>query len=147
MQATYVKRTRKFFNFSQALLEMKDNDHVSVRKANWTILFQEIKNFGVSLDPDKQQKLIDGNDKQVKALIDRLFEIDSIPASKSTRSEQVTDSRLSIAVGEVSKNKSSVTRQSEMNSIQRSVVNSREEAKIPLHLSPSVKEVSLNTRL
>jgi hypothetical protein len=110
MQATYVKRTRKFFNFSQALLEMKDNDHVSVRKANWTILFQEIKNFGVSLDPDRQQKLIDGNDKQVKALIDKLFEIDSIPASKSTRSEQVTDSRLSIAVGEVSKNKSRVTR-------------------------------------
>lgn len=147
MQATYVKRTRKFFNFSQALLEMKDNDHVSVRKANWTILFQEIKNFGVSLDPDRQQKLIDGNDKQVKALIDRLFEIDSIPATKSTRSEQVTDSRLSIAVGEVTKNKSSVTRQREKNSIQRSVVNLREEAKKPLHLSRSVKEVSLNTRL
>jgi hypothetical protein len=38
MQSTYIKRTKKFFNFSQSLLEMKDNDSVGNRKANWNTL-------------------------------------------------------------------------------------------------------------
>ena len=50
MQSTYIKRTRKFFHFSQNLLEMKDNDSAGNRKANWNTLSQELKNFSIELD-------------------------------------------------------------------------------------------------
>ncbi len=50
IQSTYIKRTRKFFHFSQNLLEMKDNDSAGNRKANWNTLSQELKNFSIELD-------------------------------------------------------------------------------------------------
>lgn len=69
-----------------------------------------MKHVGINLDAEKLAKLVEGNDKQVTSLIDKLFEIDSIPIAKSTRSETVTDSRLSIVVGEIPNKKPSVTR-------------------------------------
>ena len=50
IQSTYIKRTRKFFHFSQNLLEMKDNYSAGNRKANWNTLSQELKNFSIELD-------------------------------------------------------------------------------------------------
>jgi hypothetical protein len=94
MQGTYAKRTKKFFHLPQALLEMKDNDSASSRKANWACLCTELKNFGVDFDQTSQQRLIDGNGKQIIALIEKLYETDSAP-NKSTRSDAASVSRLS----------------------------------------------------
>ena len=113
MQATYAKRTKKFFNFNQALLEMKDNDSVASRKANWACLFIELKNFGLDFDQAAQQKLVEGNPKQLTNLLDKLFETDSVPSGKSTRSEGAPISRLSQHIGEISSKKGGgVSRQS-----------------------------------
>jgi hypothetical protein len=88
---------------------MKDNDSAGSRKANWACLFTELKNFGVEFDQASQQRLIDGHGKQITSLLNKLYETDSGP-SKSTRSEGVTNSRLSIH--EASNKKKGVSRQS-----------------------------------
>ena len=96
MQSTYIKRTKKYFHFSNEMLEMKDNDRVGNRKTNWGYLFSEMKHYGVELDQNQQQKINDGNVKSVCQLLDQLFETDNTPAGNSMRSDGVTNSRLSL---------------------------------------------------
>ena len=54
IQSTYIKRTRKFFNFSAEMLEIKDNDRLGNRKTNWGYLIAEMKNFGIEFDSSTQ---------------------------------------------------------------------------------------------
>lgn len=65
MQSTFTKRTKHFFHFNQALFEMKDNDSVAVRRANWGLLSQEIKHFSITVDPAALGRIIDGNAKDL----------------------------------------------------------------------------------
>lgn len=50
MQSTYTKRTKRFFHFSQSMLDIKDNDSAGSRKANWGALVPELKHFAIDLD-------------------------------------------------------------------------------------------------
>lgn len=91
---------------------MKDNDSAGSRKANWACLCTELKHFGLDFDQAAQQKLVDGNPKLILSLLDKLFETDSAPSGKSTRSEGAPNSRLSQHIGEMSSKKGGVSRQS-----------------------------------
>jgi hypothetical protein len=47
------------------MLDIKDNDSAGSRKANWGLLVAELKNFAIDLDSGAQQRIQEGNTKQL----------------------------------------------------------------------------------
>ena len=59
---TFIKRTRKNFTLDPGVLEMKDNNAVKSRQANWEIISKALPKFGVaSLQENKKKEIVDQN--------------------------------------------------------------------------------------
>jgi len=75
---TFIKRTRKNFTLDPGVTEMKDNNAVKSRQANWDVIQKAVPKFGVMMLNDKKKKeIVEQNMDSVRELISELQRVDT----------------------------------------------------------------------